>query len=156
MESIEGDICAAMELYADGSEKAAARAFESLEARLSVACSEAPSDTALLGLLAQVLQLQEEYQQAVLRYEQILKLEPENQDVLFEVVTILLENLESPAPALAILEDRLIPLDPENREYRDMVRTCLRAIKSQSSSRKVKELDPEVEQDLDLDIELDD
>ena len=73
--------------------------------------------------------LMSEHEQALLSYEEGLKRDPASRDLLWKIVSVLLENLERPEEALSILEKNLLPLDPENQRYleaRDAARAQLR------------------------------
>ena len=66
------------------------------------------------------LEVLEEYEQAILKYEKILQWEPENKQALYKIISVTYECLNNPETARTLLEKRLIPLDPENREYAEL------------------------------------
>ncbi len=66
------------------------------------------------------LSIQEEYQQAVLKFEKVLELEPNHEEALWQIVTTLWYNLASPEAAHSILMKRLIHLYPKKSRYRQL------------------------------------
>lgn len=141
-------LCDAMDLYAEGREIEAKHAFEEIEQGLAAHCNENPEDEIHFELLGQVLELQEEYQQALLRYEKILQFDPDNQRILWKIVELFKEPLESPVQAKSVLENRLLPLDPKNPDYLECLKSCERAIaqsenKSQDQEPKSEDYSPE-------------
>lgn len=66
-----------------------------------------------------VLALNNEAEQALLRYEEALKNDPKNDEIVWEMVQIFLNQLYTPEPARKLLEERLLKNDPKNQEYKD-------------------------------------
>jgi tetratricopeptide (TPR) repeat protein len=69
----------------------------------------------------------EEWEQALLKYEQLLSIDAADEQALWQSSLILLRQLERPESAMPLLADRLIPI---NRlpEYLDALRECEAAL----------------------------
>lgn len=61
----------------------------------------------------------DEPEQALLRFEKALEIEPDNREFLWQTVSILLYDFQNASAANSILEKRLLPLEPDNEKYRD-------------------------------------
>ncbi|MEK7392845.1 MAG: hypothetical protein AAB214_09785, partial [Fibrobacterota bacterium] len=80
-----------------------------------------------LHLWALSLGVMEEWEQALLKYEQILSIEPSDEDALWESAQILLRQLEKPESARTLLSERLLPIS-RLPEYVDALRECEAAL----------------------------
>lgn len=124
--AIETDIASAMDFIADGEERRANilldRCIQKLRL-LSVGASRKES----LRLWAICLCIQEEWEQSLLKYEQVLSIDPADEDSLWQSAQILLRNLEKPEAARRVLEDRLLPINRTD-EYLDTLRECEAAL----------------------------
>ncbi len=65
----------------------------------------------------QILELQCEYEQSLLRYQKALELDWSNQDALWAMVQVFLFCMQKPDHAVKILEDKLLKWAPENEDY---------------------------------------
>lgn len=123
---IETEIASAMDFIADGEDRRANilldRAVQKLRL-LSVGASRKEA----LRLWAICLCIQEEWEQSLLKYEQVLSIEPADEDALWQTAQILLRNLENPQAARKVLEERLLPLNRTD-EYLDTLRECEAAL----------------------------
>jgi tetratricopeptide (TPR) repeat protein len=63
------------------------------------------------------LSLLDEWEQALLRYESALNVLPDHEPSLWETAVILMDELDKPESAKAILEERLLKLKPGNPVY---------------------------------------
>ena len=126
LQAVEASLAQAMDLYAEGEDRRATilvdKAIQKLRL-LSVGADRLPS----VRLWALALCTQEEWEQALLKYEQILSIAPDDEDALWQSAQILLRSLERPEPARALLADRLLPI---NRlpEYEDALREAEAAL----------------------------
>ena len=132
MQEIDQLVCKAIDQMVDGNgaeaEKTLEKAIARIRARLA---SETDDGTAarLHERKGDSLALMAEHEQALLSYEEGLKRDPASRDILWKIVSVLLENLERPEEALSILEKNLLPLDPGNPRYleaRDAARAQVR------------------------------
>jgi tetratricopeptide (TPR) repeat protein len=64
----------------------------------------------------------EEYEQALLKFEKALRIDPEHEGSLWETASILLHDLDKPELAQTLLKEKLVPLHPENTLYAETLR----------------------------------
>ncbi|HNY29962.1 MAG TPA: hypothetical protein PKO15_03660 [Fibrobacteria bacterium] len=123
---IENDIASAIDLIADGEDRRANilldRSIQKLRL-LSVGASRKEA----LRLWAICLSVQEEWEQSLLKYEQVLSIDPSDEDALWQTAQILLRNLENPEAARKVLEQRLLPINRTD-DYLDTLRECEAAL----------------------------
>ncbi len=123
---IEADISTAIDFCADGQDRRAVVLLEKCHQKLRFLSIGAHRVEAL-GLWALSLGVMEEWEQALLKYEQILSIEPENEDALWQSAQILLRQLEKPESARILLSERLLPLN-RTPEYADALREAEAAL----------------------------
>ena len=132
MQEIDQLVCKAIDLMADGKGAEAEKTLEGAIARIRARLASETDDGTVARLherKGDALALMAEHEQALLSYEEGLKRDPAGRDILWKIVSVLLENLERPEEALSILESNLLPLDPENPRYleaRDAARAQVR------------------------------
>ncbi len=119
---IEEDLGTAIELCADGEDRRATVLLERANQKLRLLSVGAHRQQAL-RLWAMSLTVLEEWEQALLRYEQILSIDASDEDALWQSVQILLRNLEKPESARILLNERLLPIS-RLPEYVDALREC--------------------------------
>ena len=68
-------------------------------------------------LLRADLQLIDEPEQALLKFEKAVKADPAYESALWQITNILFYTQQSADEALSILEKKLLKINPENREY---------------------------------------
>jgi tetratricopeptide (TPR) repeat protein len=114
---LEQQLAHAIDLYAEGEDaKADARVERTVEALRGFL--QGPERRGALMLWAMALQMIREPQMALLRYEEVLKEDPSDEEALWQSVQIFLVDLELPDSARKILEERLLPIS-DRQEYRD-------------------------------------
>ncbi|MBK8804899.1 MAG: hypothetical protein IPN71_23090 [Fibrobacteres bacterium] len=123
---IETDIAGAMDFIADGEERRANIVLDRCIQKLRL-LSVGASRKEALRLWAICLCIQEEWEQSLLKYEQVLSIDPSDEDALWQSAQILLRSLEKPEAARRVLEDRLLPLNRTD-EYLDTLRECEAAL----------------------------
>lgn len=123
---IETDIASAMDFIADGEERRANILLDRCIQKLRL-LSVGASRKEALRLWAICLCIQEEWEQSLLKYEQVLSIDPADEDSLWQSTQILLRNLEKPEAARRVLEDRLLPINRTD-EYLDTLRECEAAL----------------------------
>lgn len=124
--TIETDIASAMDFIADGEERRANIVLDRCIQKLRL-LSVGASRKEALRLWAICLCIQEEWEQSLLKYEQVLSIDPSDEDALWQSAQILLRSLEKPEAARRVLEDRLLPLNRTD-EYLDTLRECEAAL----------------------------
>ena len=71
----------------------------------------------------------EEYEQALLKFEKVLQINPDHEGSLWETASIFLHDLERPESARLVLAERLLKLRPDNADYQEALRAaefCIR------------------------------
>lgn len=123
---IEADISTAIDHCADGEDRKAALLLDKCNQKLRL-LSVGAHRLEALGLWALSLGVSEEWEQALLKYEQILSIDPANEGALWQSAQIILRQLEKPESARILLSERLLPI---NRlpEYVDALRECEAAL----------------------------
>lgn len=123
---IEADISQAIDFCADGEERRAAVLLDRCNQKLRL-LSVGAHRLEALNLWALSLGVSEEWEQALLKYEQVLSIDPANEDALWQSAQIILRQLEKPESARTLLSERLLPI---NRlpEYVDALRECEAAL----------------------------
>jgi len=123
---IEADIATAIDFCADGQDRRAVVLLEKCNQKLRL-LSVGAHRAAALHLWALSLGVMEEWEQALLKYEQILSIDASDEEALWQSSLILLRQLEKPESARVLLADRLLPI---NRlpEYVDALRECEAAL----------------------------
>jgi tetratricopeptide (TPR) repeat protein len=112
----------AMDLWADGDERRCGVLVDKVVQKLRLLVAGADRIQAL-RLWAVALSIQEEWEQVLLKYEQILSIHPDDEDALWQSVQVLLRSMERPEQARRLLVERLLPLNRAD-EYEDALREC--------------------------------
>lgn len=86
------------------------------------------------------LYILDEFEQAMLKFEKAIEMNPALEDAYWRITSILFYNLQNPESAKTILEQRLLEMNPKNEMYLE----CFRDIQSVLSRRKEN---PEIEND---------
>ena len=107
----------AVDLIVDGREAEAEEMLNAFIAALKGAMNGADADAQRHYWWGKALTLQDEWEQALLRFERALEIDPDHKDALWETATILMDALDKPESAKTILQERLLKLDPGNADY---------------------------------------
>jgi len=118
--AIEADLCLAIEAIADDEERRAHILLERCNAHLRLLIVGEHRREAL-RLWAQSHAIAEDWELALLKYEQILSIDPADEDALWQTIVILLRPMENPEAARKLLEEKLLPLK-RTFEYEDALR----------------------------------
>lgn len=68
------------------------------------------------------LELLEEPEQALLKWERSLHFDPGSTETLWAMASCLIYTMNKPESAIPLLKDKLIPLDPDNEQFQDALR----------------------------------
>lgn len=119
--TFEQKICAAIDDWVDGKdvEKTVFTIIDEIKINL-----KEKKTAELYWYWGQSLEILDEYEQASLKFEEALKLSPNNKDMLWSLISLLLFSLQTPEPAKNLLKERLLPLDPSNEKYLDALATA--------------------------------
>ena len=124
--SVEAELCTAIDLIADGEDRRAAVLLEKCNARLRL-LSAGEHRREALRLWAQSHAIAEDWDLALLKYEQVLSIDAADEDALWQTVQIFLRPKENPETARRLLQDRLLPLRA-SAEYEDALREAEAAL----------------------------
>ncbi len=109
----------AIDLIVDEREEEAERLLTAFTGALKAAMNGTEADAQRYYLWGRALELQDEWEQALLRFESALNLVPDHEPSLWETVTILMDELDRPESAKTLLEGRLLKLQPDHPDYRE-------------------------------------
>lgn len=118
--AIEAELCAAIDAIADGDDRRASVTLAKCNAQLRLLVAGEHRREAL-RLWAQSHAIAEEWDLALLKYEQILSIDAADEDALWQTIQIFLRPKENPEAAQRLLKERLLPLHP-TPEYEDALR----------------------------------
>jgi tetratricopeptide (TPR) repeat protein len=139
----EEDLSKAIDLYADEKDKEAEDAIQEILTTLRKSLETSEETIRIYMGMGQCLQVLEEFEQALLRYEKILHLDPNHEDALWCITRLLLEDLDSPKEAGVILKEKLIKLHPNNEEYIATLKHCENYLKAQLARDSKSKTDKE-------------
>ena len=107
----------AIDLIADDRTAEAEELLNAFIAALKSSMNGADADAGRYYWWGRALALQEEWEQALLRFEDALRTDPGHEGALWETVQILMDALDKPESAKTLLTERLLKLGPENPDY---------------------------------------
>ena len=145
-EAAEELLNAAMDLMADFRDDEAEELLEKLIARLKSGINATATDADRYYYWGRALTLLEEQEQALLRFENALQIQPEHEGSLWETATLLLYELERPEAAKVILEQKLLVLQPGYPLYEE-------ALKASETLIRLKAKKPPAQESTDEDAE---
>lgn len=128
----------AIDLIADLREKEAGEMLKAFTAALKASMNGSGADADRYYYWGRALGLQEEWEQALLRFESALHIRPDHEGALRETAVILLDELDKPESAKAILEERLLKLQPGHPEYTEALASA-EALIRRRDGRPLKE-----------------
>ncbi len=120
----ESTLNQAIDLIADGEERKADRMLQGIIDHAKARLSATPEDLDRYYYWGRALTAMEEPEQALLRFEKVLQLDPDHEGALWETASILLHELERPESARALLADKLLPMSPDNALYRESLQAA--------------------------------
>jgi tetratricopeptide (TPR) repeat protein len=145
----------AIDLIADDRQAEAEEMLNAFTAALKGAMNGGDADAQRYYWWGKALTLQDEWEQALLRFERALELEPDHQPALWETATILMDALDKPESAKAILQERLLKLDPGNAEYAEALASAETLIRRRDG-KPLKEWKDGVGEEGDAPLEAED
>lgn len=123
---IEADLCNAIDAIADDQERRAHVILDKCNSRLRL-LAVGPHRREALRLWAQSHAIAEDWDLALLKYEQVLSIDGADEDALWQTVQILLRPKENPEAARTLLSEKLLPLH-STPEYEDALREAEAAL----------------------------
>lgn len=115
----EATLNQALDLLADGDQRKADRLLQGIIDHAKARLSGGPDDLERHYFWGRALTSLEEPEQALLRFERALQIDPAHEPSLWETASIFLHELDRPETARAILADKLLPASPDNALYRE-------------------------------------
>lgn len=107
----------AIDLIVDFRQEEAETLLNAFTGVLKAAMNGTDADAQRYYYWGRALALLDEWEQALLRYESALGVLPDHEPSLWETAVILMDELDKPESAKAILEERLLKLKPGNPVY---------------------------------------
>ena len=114
----------ALDLLADGEERKAGRILQGCIDDVKKSLTGTDSDLIRFYYWGRCLTAMEEVEQALLKFEKALRIDPDHEGSLWETASIFLHDLERPESAKPILADRLLKLHPDNALYQETLRAA--------------------------------
>ena len=113
-------ICIAMDMQADGKDS---EAYNILQQCITSIKKSGQSENLPNGFYfwGMCLHLMDEPEQALLKFEKAVQVEPDHEKSLWQITSILFYNQQSAQPALSILENKLLKINPDNPEYLEIL-----------------------------------
>lgn len=118
----EASLNQALDLLADGEDQKARRILQGGVAHVKSALTHTDADLDRFYYWGRFLTAMEEYEQALLKFEKALRIDPSHEGSLWETASILLHDLDKPELAKALLAERLLPLHPDNPLYSETLK----------------------------------
>lgn len=115
----EGTLNQALDLLADGDRRKADRLLQGLIDHVKARLSGDESDRDRHYYWGRALTAMDEPEQALLRFERALQIDPGHEPSLWETASIFMHDLDRPESARAVLADKLMPMSPDNALYRE-------------------------------------
>jgi tetratricopeptide (TPR) repeat protein len=109
----------ALDLLADGDDRKADRMLQGIIDHAKTRLTGTAEDLERYYFWGRALTAMEEPEQALLKFEKVLQLDPEHETALWETASIFLHDLDRPESARVLLADKLLPMSPDNVMYRE-------------------------------------
>lgn len=113
-----------LDLLADGEEDGAERVFQSIIDHLKGRLDKTGADLDRYYYWGRALTAMEEYEQALLKFEKALKIDPGHEPTLWETASIFLHDMERPESAQSLLKEKLLPKSPGNPLYEEALKAA--------------------------------
>ena len=115
---IQQNISKAIDLIADSKDQAAEELFENTIQTIKEEIIKTPNNIELYNYWGIILTCMEEYEQAMLKYEKIIHIDPKNENAWWQIVQSFM-ILDKPEESIRVLKEKLLPINdlPEYREH---------------------------------------
>ena len=139
----------AIDLIADERQEEAEDLINAFTAALKTTMNGGDGDADRYYWWGRALALLDEWEQALLRYESAIQINPDHEAALWETAVILMDERDKPESAKTILEERLLKLKPGHPEYVEALASAETLIRRRDGRplRPWKEGEVEVEED---------
>jgi tetratricopeptide (TPR) repeat protein len=143
----EQAICNSMDLMADGKYPESESVLNDCITDIKKEIAARGDSVEALYAWGMCLSIMEEHEQALLKFEGVLKKDPDHKDAWWRTATTLFYHLEEAESAKRILEEKLIKLYPDEQEYVDALVDVTSYLKRASQVSKGIEGIPEVKEE---------
>jgi tetratricopeptide (TPR) repeat protein len=137
----EAQLNQALDLLADSDEGGATRILQKCIDHIKSRLSGTAEDLPRYYYWGRCLTAMEEFEQALLKFEKALRLDPGHEASLWEAASILLHDLDRPENAKTLIAERLLHLRPSHPPYEDALRTAEFTLRIRSALPKEREED---------------
>ncbi|MDQ3003098.1 MAG: tetratricopeptide repeat protein [Fibrobacterota bacterium] len=114
----------ALDLLADNKESKAERLLQGIIDHLKKRLDGSQADLDLYYYWGRALTAMDEPEQALLKFEKALTLNPDHEQSIWETASIFLHDLERPESAQLLLSKKLLPISPDNALYTESLRAA--------------------------------
>ena len=119
----------ALDLIADGDEEKPEAMLQSIIDHVKARLDGTQGDIVRYYYWGRALTAMDEPEQALLKFEKVLGLDPGHEPSLWETASIFLHDLEKPETAKLLLTDKLIPMNPRNTLYQESLKAAEFAVR---------------------------
>lgn len=143
----EAQLNQALDLLADSEAGKAARVLQLCIDHIKAHLAGTSEDLTRYYYWGRCLTAMEEFEQALLKFEKVLRLDSNHEASLWEAASILLHDLDRPDSAKTLIADRLLVLHPGHPLYVEALRAAdfslkIRSALTKKSSADLAEDDP--------------
>ncbi|GEM_PF-5301891 len=114
----------ALDLIADGETRKSERLLQGIIDHLKGRLDGTNGDISRYYYWGRALTAMDEPEQALLKFEKVLSLDPTHELSLWETASIFLHDLEKPESAKVLLVEKLLPMNPGNALYQESLRAA--------------------------------
>lgn len=139
----EASLNQALDLLADGEDRRAQSLLENGIKHVKANLTGDASDLDRYYYWGRFLTAMEECEQALLKFEKALRIEPSHEGSLWETASILLHDMDRPELAKALLAEKLIPLAPGNPLYEETLKEAEFLLRVRASPPEAPGVDEE-------------
>lgn len=118
----EASLNQALDHLADGEDRKAKSLLESGIRQVKTEMAGGDADLERYYYWGRFLTALEEFEQALLKFEKALQIDPAHEGSLWETASILLHDMDRPDLAKALLAEKLLPLAPGNPLYAETLK----------------------------------
>lgn len=132
----------ALDCLADGDQRRADRLLQGIIDHAKSRLTGTEDDRDRHYYWGRALTAMEEPEQALLRFERALQIDPAHEASLWETASIFLHELDKPESARALLADKLVPLSPDNTLYRESLQLAEFTLRLRKDPPQAKAANP--------------
>jgi tetratricopeptide (TPR) repeat protein len=123
----------ALDLLADGQDRKAERLLQGIIDHIKARLTGSDADLEPYYFWGRALTAMDEPEQALLKFEKALAIDPSHEPSLWETASIFLHDLERPESAVVLLKEKLLPANPGNAMYAESLKAAEFALRLKKS-----------------------